>query len=55
MRALAEETTLRVPVPLRTESGAEVAVVEVDDRRHLVVAASWLDGDEVGECDEVQA
>ena len=55
MRALDEETALRVPVPLRTESGAEVAVVEVDDRRHLVVAASWLDGDEVGECDEVQA
>lgn len=55
MRALADETALRPPVPLRTQSGGEVAVVHAHGHEHLVVAASWLEGDEVGECDAVQA
>ena len=55
MLALAEEADLRPPVPLRTESGAEVALVHAHGQEHLVVAASWLEGDEVGECDAVQA
>ncbi|MCA1781054.1 MAG: phosphotransferase enzyme family protein [Dermatophilaceae bacterium] len=55
MRALASDTDLRLPVPLQTVSGSDYAVVRTDDHDHVVVAASWLEGDEVGECDEVQA
>lgn len=55
MRALASETDLRVPVPLRTPSGSDVAVVPAAGQEHLVVAASWLEGTEVGDCDAVQA
>jgi Ser/Thr protein kinase RdoA (MazF antagonist) len=55
MWALAKDTELRVPVPLRSASGRDFAVVPARGHEYRVVAASWLAGDEVGECDVVQA
>lgn len=55
MRALARDTDLRLPVPLRTGAGRDFAVVPSHGHSYRVVAAGWLDGDEVGECDAVQA
>ncbi len=57
LHALASETDVRVPDPVAAPGGGwEVAV---DSRQwggvlHATVA-SWLDGDDVGECDEEQA
>jgi Ser/Thr protein kinase RdoA (MazF antagonist) len=55
MRSLADETDLRLPVPLRTPTGADVVLVPFSGRDLPVVVASWLEGAEVGECDPVQA
>jgi Ser/Thr protein kinase RdoA (MazF antagonist) len=56
MRALAEDTDARLPVPFRTPSGDELAIVGgPGGRSFVVVAASWLEGDDVGECDVEQA
>ena len=55
MRSVAEATDLRLPVPLVTTAGADVALVPFAGRTLPVVAASWLEGEEVGDCDPVQA
>ncbi|WP_193315367.1 phosphotransferase enzyme family protein [Nostocoides sp. F2B08] len=55
MRALAAETSLRLPVPLRTVAGADHTMVPTRHGEFVVVAASWLDGEDVGECDPIQA
>jgi Ser/Thr protein kinase RdoA (MazF antagonist) len=55
MRALAVETDVRVPVPLRTRATADHAVVQTTHGDFVAVAASWLDGRDVGECDVTQA
>ncbi len=51
--ALAEQTEVGVPVPLRTPAGAWCTEVDCPgfDRSLLVTAASWLDGPDVGELD----
>lgn len=55
MRALAAETHVRLPIPLRTVHGDEHALVPTPRGTFMVVAATWLDGEDVGECDAVQA
>ena len=55
MRSLAAQTELRLPVPIQTPSGEDLAVVSRTGHDHLVVAATWLEGDEVEECNIVQA
>jgi Ser/Thr protein kinase RdoA (MazF antagonist) len=56
MRALAEDTDARLPVPFRAPSGDELVIVGgPGGRDFVVVAASWLEGDDVGECDVEQA
>lgn len=56
-RAIADQTTVQVPIPQRSATGQDA--IEVPGgalgRDFLVVAHSWLSGDDVGECDEVQA
>lgn len=49
--ALAEETPVQVPSPLRTTDGAWFAAVpsSVLGRELLVTCATWLEGDDVGE------
>lgn len=54
-RALATDTDVRVPDPLRTFAGADAAVVSGGDQEFIVTAASWLDGDDVGQCATEQA
>lgn len=50
MRALAEQTDVPVPVPMRTHDGGDVAVVRSNGpASHHVVAATWLDGDDIGD------
>ena len=44
MRALAAQTPVRLPVPLRTLNGDEHAVVPTPHGMFMVVAATWLDG-----------
>lgn len=55
MRALAAETPLRLPVPLRTLRGTDHARVSTPHGEFVVVAATWLDGEDVGECDVTEA
>lgn len=55
MRALASETDVLLPVPLLADDGAPAVIVEHNGRDHVVTAASWLDGDDIEDCDEVQA
>lgn len=56
-RAIAAQTKVVVPVPTRTAAGTDVVVIPGGDlgRDFLVVAHSWLDGADVGECDEEQS
>ena len=57
LHALAAETAVRVPDPLAAPGGGwyvEVDSPEWGGPLHATVA-SWLDGDDVGECDEKQA
>lgn len=56
-RAITAQTNVVVPVPQRTAAGTDVVVIPGGDlgRDFLVVAHSWLDGDDVGECDEEQS
>jgi len=57
LHALAAETAVRVPDPLAAPGGGwyvEVDSPEWGGPLHATVA-SWLDGDDVGECDEEQA
>ncbi|GAA4409925.1 hypothetical protein GCM10023168_29070 [Fodinibacter luteus] len=57
LHALARDTDVLVPDPLRTPDGRWA--VDVDcaawGAALRVTVASWLDGDDVGECDEEQA
>ncbi|MGA8044942.1 MAG: phosphotransferase [Dermatophilaceae bacterium] len=55
MRALAAEAALRLPVPLRTAHGSDHTLVPTPHGEFVVVAATWLDGEDVGECDVIQA
>lgn len=55
--ALAADTDVRVPDPLATPEGAWQVLVECPEwggSLHVTVA-SWLEGDDVGECDAEQA
>lgn len=51
MRDLARDTDLTLPVPLLTPTGHTLA--EIDG--HLVTAATWLEGDDVGTIEPVHA
>jgi len=55
MRALAAETPLRLPIPLRTVAGEDLALVPTPHGTFMVVAATWLDGEDVEDCDARQA
>ena len=54
LRAIATETDVHVPEPLATPDGAWFVHVgsQAYDRPLLVTAASWLEGPDVGRCDE---
>lgn len=51
MRDLARDTAIQVPVPRSTVDG--ISYVQLEG--HLITAASWLEGPDVGECGSVQA
>ena len=55
MRARAAQTPVRRPGPRRTLTGDEHAVVPPPHGMFMVVAATWLDGEDVGECTAGQA
>ncbi|HYN65646.1 MAG TPA: phosphotransferase [Ornithinibacter sp.] len=57
LHALANETDVRVPDPVAAPGGGWEVSVESTEWGGVLHAtvASWLDGDDVGECDEEQA
>ena len=51
VRDLANDTGIRLPVPLLTTDGATHVVID----GRIVTVSTWLEGDDVGECEAVHA